>query len=128
MNSNYQQGKQDVKDLKDKTQETAQNIHEKKDQFKDRAQGAFDQTKEELQQPGIWEKTKEVAGDIKDTIVDTAKSAYDSTKDFVSGSNVDQRNIPSDNRNLNQGTNLSGSNLNQGLNKDLNKNRDQKNF
>lgn len=41
----------------------------------------------------MWEKTKEVAADIKDTIADTAKSAYETTKDFVSGTNLDTRNM-----------------------------------
>ena len=114
MNPNYQQGKQDVKDIKNKADETYQNLQNKGQQYSERAQGAMDQTKKEGE--GLWTKTKNVATDVKDSIVEGASSAYESAKDLVSGTNVESRNIPST-----QQTDVNRD-INRDINREVNKN------
>jgi hypothetical protein len=87
----------------------------------ERAQGAMDQTKKEGEGlwdktvhggQNAWEKTKEVAKDVKDTVVEKVELA----KNYVTGTNVDQRNVQ-------------GTDVNRDLNRDVNRdvNRDNRN-
>ena len=90
MNTNYQKGKQDVRDIKNKAEETYEDLSNKGQQYYGRAQGATDQTKQEGE--GLWQKTKNVATDVKDSVVEGASSVYESARDLVTGTATDQKN------------------------------------
>lgn len=96
MTSNYQQGRNDVKDAKDKIENVSDKAQQNIQGAKDRAEGAWDKTKEYAQSgstntdKGVWEKTKEVASDVKDSISQTASNLYDKAKDAVSTDTTNQ--------------------------------------
>jgi hypothetical protein len=99
MTSNYQQGRDAVKDAKEKSEHVSDKTRENLQGAKEKAQGAWDKTKEYAksdtnkagQQEGIWDKTKEVASDVKDSISQTASNVYEKAKDMVSPSDTSQK-------------------------------------
>lgn len=106
MNKDYQQGKHDVKDVKETAQrsmeqakEQARNIGQSSNQYggdlnKDKSANLGTN-----QDKGVWDKTKEFVGQAKDTVVEGVSGAYEKTKDLITGDNND--NVKQANRDIN---------------------------
>ena len=99
MSSNYQKGRDDVKNVKDNIDYAADKTKQNLQGAKEQAQGAWDKTKEYAQsgtekpsdQQGMWDKTKEVASDVKESISQTASDVYQKAKEMVSPSDNTQK-------------------------------------
>jgi hypothetical protein len=112
MNPKYEQGKDDVKNIRESAEDIGQSREQgqwgqSESQGQEHSQtishekgreNIIDKDKNlslQSQDKGVWGKTKELVQGAKDTIVEGVSSAYDKTKEFIAGDsspNVKQAN------------------------------------